>query len=148
MTSQPHGLIASGKFNGIDIIRSEINFFRGSNLRRTAIATGVQCLQNAQGNSFISNYSIVFLQAIGQTNVYRVLILLYFTNMAAAFCAFYVTDRVGRRPLMLVGAGIMAACMYAVAGVTGYHNTSTGQKGALAALFIWQFVQALGWSSW
>ena len=42
----------------------------------------------------------------------------------------------------------MAACMYAVAGITGYDSNPDSIKGALACLFIWQFAQALGWSSW
>ena len=32
-----------------------LDCFRGSNLRRTAIVVGVQCLQQAQGSSFIAN---------------------------------------------------------------------------------------------
>ncbi|KAK3631662.1 hypothetical protein LTR56_016769 [Elasticomyces elasticus] len=124
-----------------------LDCFRGSNLRRTAIATGVQCLQNAQGNSFIATYSIVFLQAIGVTDTYKVLILLYFTNMVASGFAFYFADKIGRRPLLFGAACVMAICMFTVAGVTGYDNNSQSIKGALACLFIWQFVQAVGWSS-
>ncbi|KAK6423957.1 hypothetical protein LTR81_003344 [Elasticomyces elasticus] len=124
-----------------------LDCFRGSNLRRTAIATGVQCLQNAQGNSFIATYSIVFLQAIGVTDTYKVLILLYFTNMIASGFAFYFADKIGRRPLLFGAACVMAVCMFTVAGITGCDNNAQSIKGALACLFIWQFVQAVGWSS-
>ncbi|EMC94423.1 hypothetical protein BAUCODRAFT_35650 [Baudoinia panamericana UAMH 10762] len=124
-----------------------LDCFKGPNLRRTAIAAGVQCLQNAQGNSFMANYSILFLQAIGMTDVYRILVLLYFTNMAASGFAFYFADKIGRRPLMFVAASVMAICMCTVAGIVTRTPTTAGQNGALACLFIWQFVQAIGWSS-
>lgn len=121
----------------------------GTNLRRTAIATGVQCLQQAQGNSFIMNYSITFLQQIGVGNEYKILVLLIFVNMASSAFAFFFTDKIGRRPLLLGGAVILCICMYAVAGVTGYDDSnSMALNGALAALFVWQFVQAICWGSW
>jgi hypothetical protein len=73
---------------------------RGTNLRRTAIVVGVQCLQQAQGNSFIANYSVVFLQTIGIKDTYKITVLLYFVNLAAAGFAFYAADRLGRRKLL------------------------------------------------
>jgi MFS family permease len=125
-----------------------LDCLRGSNLRRTAIVVGVQCLQQAQGSSFIANYSVVFLQTIGIKDTYQITVLLYVVNLAAAGSAFYAADRLGRRYLLLGAACVMAACMYAVAGITGYDSNPESIKGALACLFIWQFAQALGWSSW
>jgi MFS family permease len=125
-----------------------LDCLRGSNLRRTAIVVGVQCLQQAQGSSFIANYSVVFLQTIGIKDTYQITVLLYVVNLAAAGLAFYAADRLGRRYLLLGAACVMAACMYAVAGITGYDSNPESIKGALACLFIWQFAQALGWSSW
>lgn len=81
------------------------------------------------------------------TDTYKTLILLYFTNMMASVFAFYFADRIGRRPLMLSAACVMGACMYTVAGITSSHTSAAGQKGALAALFIWQFAQAIGWAA-
>jgi MFS family permease len=121
---------------------------RGTNLRRTAIVVGVQCLQQAQGNSFIANYSVVFLQTIGIKDTYKITVLLYFVNLAAAGFAFYAADRLGRRKLLFGAACVMAACMFAVASITGFDSNPESIKGALACLFIWQFAQALGWSSW
>jgi MFS family permease len=93
-------------------------------------------------------YSVVFLQTIGIKDTYQITVLLYVVNLAAAGLAFYAADRLGRRYLLLGAACVMAACMYAVAGITGYDSNPESIKGALACLFIWQFAQALGWSSW
>ncbi|KAH8678260.1 putative transporter [Xylariales sp. PMI_506] len=127
---------------------SWIDVFRGSNLRRTLISSGVQCLQQAQGSGFIVNYSIVFLQSIGITNSYTILIYLYFVNCMSSILAFHFVDKIGRRPLMIGGACLLSVCMIVLAGLTGWMpNDPAAQKGALACLFIWQFVQAISWAS-
>ncbi|KAK6072591.1 hypothetical protein SCUP234_09141 [Seiridium cupressi] len=127
---------------------SWIDVFRGSNLRRTLISAGVQCLQQAQGSGFIVAYSVVFLQTIGVTNSFEILIYLHMVNCLSSVLAFHFVDRIGRRPLMVGGAVLLAVCMFVLAGLTGFHGRDPGaQKGALACLFIWQFVQAISWAS-
>ncbi|KAL4809091.1 general substrate transporter [Aspergillus unguis] len=125
---------------------SWISCFKGPNLRRTLIATGMQCMQQTQGSGFMSNYLVVFLQGIGVKDEYRTSVLMIFTNMMACACAFYVVDRLGRRPLVLVSTAVMGASMFAIAGVTGYGDGGN-VNGALAGLFLWQIFQAIGWSS-
>lgn len=123
--------------------------FMGPNLRRTLISAGVQCLQQAQGSGFIVAYSVVFLQTIGVTNSFEILIYLYMVNCLSSVLAFHFVDRIGRRPLMIGGAILLSLCMFVLAGLTGFHGSDPGaQKGALACLFIWQFVQAISWASW
>ncbi|WYZ43751.1 hypothetical protein EsH8_VII_000187 [Colletotrichum jinshuiense] len=122
---------------------------KGSNLRRTLIATGVQCLQQAQGSSFMSSYAVVFFQTIGIQNEYEIIVLLLFVQTIASAFAFYLPDRFGRRWMLIINAIVMALCMYVVSIVKGYNfaNNDAGTRGAVAALFIWQFSAAVGWSS-
>lgn len=142
------GWIAFGiVFQNAQPLTTKLRVGSGTNLRRTAIATGMQCMQQAQGNSFTSNYAVTFLQAVGIQNEYTVLVLLTFTNMASSAFAFYFADKLGRRTLILGSAAVMAACMFAIAGITGYDEQNSA-AGALAGLFIWQIAQAIGWSSW
>ncbi|KAL4733205.1 general substrate transporter [Aspergillus similis] len=121
--------------------------FRGVNLRRTAIAAGMQCMQQTQGSGFMSNYLVVFLQSIGIADEYRTSVLMTFTNAISCSFAFYFVDRLGRRPLILVSTAVMGAAMFAIAGVTGYGDQGANTNGALAGLFLWQIFQAIGWSS-
>lgn len=95
----------------------------------------------------MSNYTVTFLQDVGIPNVYEVTVLLIFVNMMASGFAFYFADKIGRRYLLLGAGLIMAICMFAFAGVTGYGDIEKSRKGALSVLFIWQFFQAVGWSS-
>ncbi|KAK0609083.1 putative glucose transporter HXT5, partial [Lasiodiplodia hormozganensis] len=123
--------------------------FRGANLRRTLIVAGVQCFQAGQGNSYITNYGVVFLQAIGVQNTYQTQVLLIFTTTISSVFPFYFADRIGRRLPLIFGAVVMGVCMYVVAGVTGYAPADDGAalKAATAALFVWQFFLSSCWSS-
>lgn len=53
--------LALGKTSWVDI-------FRGSNGKRTFIATGLQALQQAQGINFMGSYLVIFFQQLGFTN--------------------------------------------------------------------------------
>jgi MFS family permease len=110
---------------------------------------GVQGSQQIQGNSFTTNYSILFLTAIGVTDTYLNLVYLILVNTVSAAAAFYLADKLGRRWFMILGGFIEAIMMYIVAGLTGGSTTSPAQeKGALAMLFLWQAFQACSWVSW
>ncbi|KAF7185541.1 Major facilitator-type transporter ecdD [Pseudocercospora fuligena] len=125
-----------------------IDCLRGPNLRRTLIATGVQCLQPSMGNSYMTTYSIVLFQAIGVADEYKMLIYLYFVMMMADSCSFIIADKLGRRPLMFGSAICVSASLYAVGGLTGYADQTSDavKKGTLAAIFLYYFIDAIGWA--
>jgi hypothetical protein len=50
-----------------------LDCFKGSDLLRTSIVMGVQCLQQGQGLSFLSQYLIVFFQRIGIQQPYLIM---------------------------------------------------------------------------
>lgn len=96
------------------------------------------------------NYIVLFLNSIGLKNTYEITIYLYLVNLASAGLAFYIVDKIGRRPLMSVGALVEAAMMLLVGGLTLGDTSllsSSKRNGALAALFIWLGVQAFAWGS-
>ncbi|KAL4944639.1 hypothetical protein BDV06DRAFT_220043 [Aspergillus oleicola] len=142
-------LVAAEEESRASLHNSWIECFKGTNLRRTLIIIGVQCWQQAQGNSFIQSYGVVFLQQIGIQDTYKTQILLTLSQALACGFGFYLPDRFGRRPVMICTAIVMAACMYTVGGITGYDlaDNQNAMKGALAALFIWQVLLSVGWSS-
>jgi sugar porter (SP) family MFS transporter len=125
---------------------SFLDCFKGPNLRRTLIGIGVQCLQPATGSAFVTAYIIVFLQTIGISDTYKITVLLYLIGFVGNFMNFYLSDRVGRRTLMLYCAMIMAICLFVIGGLTGYDGSTGAKNGALAAMFIWNFIDSIGWS--
>ncbi|KAK7036771.1 hypothetical protein VNI00_011437 [Paramarasmius palmivorus] len=120
---------------------SIMQLFHGSDCRRTLIAIGVQCLQQAQGVAFM-------LLALGFTNIYDVLIKVLSVNMIFVFLGFYLPDRFGRRPLLLIGTTLMALSMFTVSMISAFtDNKPTGVLGrlTLAAVIIWIVVFTLTW---
>ncbi|OQE14752.1 hypothetical protein PENSTE_c033G09459 [Penicillium steckii] len=128
---------------------SWIECIRGTNLRRTLIATGVQCLQQAQGSSFMGTYSVLFMKSIGVKDVYKISILNSVVMAVASGCAFYLPDRLGRRWILICAALVLGVSMFTMSAVKdqGLAGNSTAANTALAFIFIWQFAMSIGWSS-
>ncbi|KAF9017776.1 general substrate transporter [Hymenopellis radicata] len=121
---------------------SFLQIFRGSDLRRTLIAIGMQCLQQAQGISFM-------LLNLGFENTYELLVVLYACKLIISFVGFYLPDRVGRRPLVLLGSSVMLFSMLTVGGVASVTNSKpSGPRGrlTLGAVFMWILIYSFTWS--
>lgn len=98
----------------------------------------------------MGQYSIVFFQAVGFQDVYKMNVLIGLCMVGASAFAFYLPDRFGRRWMMIISALVMCAAMCTTAGITssGLASNKTALQGALAAMFIWQIFTSIGWSSW
>lgn len=86
-----------------------LELFRGANLRRTLIAIGLQSLQQAQGVSFVSNYTVTTLISLGIQNVYTIVLVLYVVLLVTSLGAFYFPDKLGRRTRKLQSGLIKAS---------------------------------------
>ncbi|OCF43453.1 hypothetical protein I317_02753 [Kwoniella heveanensis CBS 569] len=127
-----------------------LQLFRGQDLRRTLVACGMLCLQQGQGISFTNNYLNITMLNLGFTNTYELLVALYVGKLVITFLGFYLPDRVGRRPMVLVGSCVMGSCMFIMAAVaTATNNKPTGSLGnlTLAAIFIWVFSFSPTWGA-
>ncbi|KEF57631.1 uncharacterized protein A1O9_05549 [Exophiala aquamarina CBS 119918] len=142
-------IVAQELENSAHFSKSWKECFRGTNFRRTMIVVGVQCLQQSQGNSYMSSYRIIFLQALGMQSVYKLGVLFMLEMVLACACAFYFADRLGRRPILTFTAFFMTATMFITTGVatSGLASDPAVMKGALACMFIWDICMNFGWSS-
>jgi Na+/melibiose symporter-like transporter len=109
---------------------SYIDCFKGTNGRRTLVAVGVQVLQQAQGNSFMMTYLVIFLEQIGVQDPLTIQLASICCGFAGTLVAFVLSDRIGRRPLLIGGAFLMTALMWTVSGLASWQ--SGGVKGATA----------------
>lgn len=114
------------------------------------IASSVQCLQQAQGNSYMSSYRILFFQALGFQDVFKLNVLFMLEMILACACAFYLADRFGRRPILTITAFLIMSSMFITTGIatSSLVNSKSAMKGSLACMFTWDICMNFGWSSW
>lgn len=129
---------------------SYLDCLKGSNGRRTMIAASVQILQQLQGNSFVSSYGVIFLEQLGVKDALEAHLAVVAMAVSGALFAFYLSDRVGRRTLLLVAALSCWAFMWLASGLASFWPggvSGDAAKGSLAAMLIWYFFSTLGWGS-
>lgn len=100
--------------------------FRGQALRRTQIVTGIQCLQQGQGISFMANYLVIFLLQLGVKNVYLLSVGISTLVAGLTMAGFFVQDYFGRRVMLIGGGAVMGASLITVAGLTSTSEPLTG----------------------
>ncbi|KAF2166745.1 hypothetical protein M409DRAFT_22799 [Zasmidium cellare ATCC 36951] len=123
---------------------------KGSNGRRTMIAASVQVLQQLQGNSFVSSYGVIFLKQLGVKDALEGHLSMVAMAVAGALFAFYLSDRIGRRTLLLVAAVACWAFMWLASGLSSFWPggvSGDAAKGSLASMLIWYFFSTMGWRS-
>lgn len=114
--------------------------FKGSNLHRTCIAMGVQCLQQAQGNTFVTSYLVIFLNQVGVDQPQAIAIAVMGCSLAGCIAAFYLSDKLGRRPMLMIGSFFMAVLMWITSGLASWTPggvKGSAAQGAIAALLIY-----------
>ncbi|CAI4218387.1 unnamed protein product [Parascedosporium putredinis] len=108
----------------------------------------VQLMQLIQGNSFMNNYLVLFLQRIGIQNSLQIYIAQNATQLGGITLAFYFTDKIGRRPILIVSAFFMGTLMWVVAGLGAYtHVVGSKAQGCVAAILIYQAIAGGCWGS-
>lgn len=116
--------------------------FKGTNFRRTVIAIGVQVLQQAQGNSFTTTYLIIFLKQVGLDKPLLINVAKMCVNFGACVLNFYLSDKLGRRVMLMGGSFFMAALMWTISATSAFGgelSDSTAQGITAAILFYGAF---------
>lgn len=114
---------------------------KGTNARRTFIAVGVQCLQQAQGNSFVSTYLVIFLQQVGVDDPQLIACASLCCCLGGTILAFYLNDKLGRRPMLMGGSFFMAGLMWTISGIASFSGkgklSSSAAQGCVAAILLY-----------
>ena len=124
---------------------------KGSNGRRTFIASAVQVLEQLSGNAFMSSYAVIYLAQVGITDPLASSMSRVAMSLAGATFAFYFSDRFGRRPMMIWSGFFMGAMLWVSAGVSAYKpggvHGGAAAKGLLACQLVWSLLSTMGWGS-
>ncbi|EOO01193.1 putative high-affinity glucose protein [Phaeoacremonium minimum UCRPA7] len=164
------GIVAEVEFNkvilaeahpgagGIKLeVLSWIELFEPKMLRRTAVACGVCFFQQFSGINAFIYYAPTLFRSIGQSDEMSLVLSGVFNILqlvAVAIC-FVVIDKLGRRPLAILGAFGSCVCYTIIAALDGVYsknwssNTSAGWACvAMAFCFIMTYgvsYSPLGW---
>ncbi|KAJ6006315.1 general substrate transporter [Penicillium sp. IBT 35674x] len=119
--------------------------FRGTNLRRTMIATLVFLAEPMSGLGFVSNYGALMYQylGIGDRQSFLIQIGAQILSISGATISFLVCDLVGRRPMFLsgcIGLTLLLLCM----GIAGSINTSAATLAAVGFYTMYNFFYNAG----
>ncbi|RFU35711.1 hypothetical protein B7463_g559, partial [Scytalidium lignicola] len=108
-------------------------------LHRTLLAVAVSVLAKMAGSSVITFYSnIVLEQTLGYSalNARVISNCLQTWHFLWSFVGMALIDRVGRRPLLIVCAGLMAGSLAGLAGL----SSIDGNKAAAGCILIFYFI--------
>jgi SP family sugar:H+ symporter-like MFS transporter len=105
----------------------------GTNLRRTLIAMGMNFFIQATGSPFTAAYGTLFVQSVGGINPFDYSIISSCINFFSCFMSISITDRVGRRPLFMIGSFLQVVWLFTMGGIGLIHNPSIAQKQVIVA---------------
>lgn len=138
-TAQELELVAAATEQEAEMHRATgyLDCFKGSNFYRTLVAVGVQCLQQAQGNSFTQAYLVIFLQQLGVNDPLLIKIAHSCCSFGGTVLAFYLTDKLGRRTMLIGGAVLMGSTLWVTSGLAAWTpGEVTGAKAQTAIAMI------------
>lgn len=123
-----------------------VELWQGVNLKRTLIVMGVNFFQQATGQAFASQYGAIFIKSLGTVNAFDMTLINGAVNCFGLALSLGFVDKVGRRPLLLAGAGVQLAGLLAMGSLGTVVNPSAAVKTAIVAMLsIFAFGFALGW---
>ncbi|WVR08820.1 hypothetical protein IAU60_005878 [Kwoniella sp. DSM 27419] len=111
--------------------------FKGIDLRRTEIASGVWMIQNLCGSAFMG-YSTFFLIQAGlpTTNAFNLSIGQYALGMCGTAFSWFLMSKFGRRTLYLVGLAGMITLLVVIGGMGFISTGNTGSQWAIGAMLL------------
>lgn len=120
--------------------------------KRTAVGTLMMFFQQMSGIDAIVFYAPIIFQTLGLKGNSVSLLASGVVGIAmfvATVPAIILMDKIGRRPLLIVGGLGMAACLAVVAGITGGFKDHLAEHEAGAwtsAAFVWIYIACFGFS--
>jgi MFS transporter, SP family, sugar:H+ symporter len=105
-----------------------LDLFRGSNRKRTLIAMGVNFFIQATGSPFTAAYGTLFVESIGGFNAFDYAIMSSCINFFCCLVAISITDKIGRRPLLMIGSFLQVIWLLTMGGIGTAASLSLAQK--------------------
>ncbi|RAO68757.1 uncharacterized protein BHQ10_004769 [Talaromyces amestolkiae] len=122
-----------------------IDLFKGTNLRRTSIATMVFIFQQFTGQGFVSQYSPRFYKTVGLSkNAFLYNIISSVVAWVGVLIGMPLSDLIGRRDLLILGAFFQGIFLFSMAGIgTKSSFTTSDANGLVASVMLFNFSFAM-----
>ncbi|GME43046.1 maltose permease [Neofusicoccum parvum] len=131
---------------------SYLECFQGENLRRTLIACLPVVMQLFMGFPLCGNYLAYFLKLSGIDDAFLITVISVLCSLISSAFAFFLIERIGRRPQLLAGVCGMLVCLLII-GLLGFFGSGEiWNSRALSAfciiwaVFYYMSVGAVGWT--
>lgn len=122
-------------------------------LRRSAVAVGVAFFQQFSGINAFVYYAPTLFESLGQTSEMALIMSGVFNilQLVAVAACFFIIDKIGRRPLAILGAlggGVAWTIMAVIVGVFSHDWASNAAAGwgAVAMAFLFVLVYGVSYS--
>lgn len=106
------------------------------NLPRTLAAGALLCSSQVGGQILVLTYATVILVASGVGNAFEITVIISCLQFLGTLIGPFLVDRVGRRPVALIGFSILLTLDLAAGSLGAVGLTTESQRLALAAIFI------------
>ncbi|QWU88946.1 hypothetical protein CA3LBN_003269 [Candidozyma haemuli] len=108
------------------------NLFSKKYLPRTIVAVSAQIWQQFTGINVMMYYIVYIFEMAGISDNANLVSssIQYVLNFCCTVAALFLMDKIGRRPLLLGGAVMMAAWQFSVAGILGNYSVPYPDSGS------------------
>ncbi|KAH6652562.1 general substrate transporter [Truncatella angustata] len=120
--------------------------FDKHNIKRTLIVIGVNFFQQATGQAFASQYGAIYVRSLGTINPQLFSLINSCISLVPMTATLFLTDRIGRRSLLMLSSVAMLGCLFAMGGLGVQSPVSTERKrGIVGMLSLFGVSFATGW---
>jgi sugar porter (SP) family MFS transporter len=114
--------------------------------RRVLTGCGLQMLQQLSGCNFIFYYGTTFFENIGIHSPFTIQLITNVVNVVSTIPGMFLVESLGRRRLLMIGAGGMAICQFIVASVgTAVPHVYTANIILIIFVCFYLFFFAASW---
>ncbi|OAK95267.1 general substrate transporter [Phaeosphaeriaceae sp. SRC1lsM3a] len=130
-------------------VASWADCFRRGCWKRTLVGVGIMFFQQFVGINALIYYSPSLFETLGQDYEMQLLLsgIINCTQLVGVVTSLWTMDRFGRRPLLLVGAGLMFICHLIIAVLVGKFGgrwASYAVEGWVAVAFLFFYMFSFG----
>lgn len=113
-----------------------LDMVKGTNRRRTMLSLCLVTSLSATGNLFFIIYGTYFFAMAGTSKPFAETIGVNCGGLAGVLLSLYLIRHLGRRTILLMGAGVQALCMLIIGAVSSAGVTSLAAGGCMVAFVV------------